>query len=221
VITILGIMTLSGLAGSTGVTLIVLPALFITVPGDTLSAAAAELLGMRLTAGAARLVFALFTLNLIVIGIVAAAGVTGHVDYLFETVPPPQLHWLVVILAWVVFCVGLVLTFNAELHVLPWLIPSVIVTFLLQQGATVIAGSVVGTLVAGAILGAYANLVGEHPERPPRLVLLLGGFFVLTVGGLCVRGVTALFGATQYPDCKTSATLPCKSQLLRSRSPSA
>jgi hypothetical protein len=54
---------------------------------------------MRLTAGAARLVFALFTLGLIVIGIVAAAGVTGHVDYLFETVPPPQLHWLVVILA--------------------------------------------------------------------------------------------------------------------------
>ena len=194
VITTLGITTLSGLAGSTGVTLIVLPALFITVPGDTLSAAAAELLGMRLTAGAARLVFALFTLGLIVIGIVAAAGVTGHVDYLFETVPPPQLHWLVVILAWVVFCVGLVLAFNAELRVLPWLIPSVIVTFLLQQGATVIAGSVVGTLVAGAILGAYANLVGAHPERPPRLVLVLGGFFVLTVGGLGVRGVTAFFG---------------------------
>lgn len=57
-----------------------------------------------------------------------------------------------------------------------------------------IAGSVVGTLFAGAILGAYANLVGAHPERPPRLVLLLGGFFVLTVGGLGVRGVTALFG---------------------------
>src|SRR5215213_4191909 len=55
VITTLGITMLSGLVGSTGVTLIVLPALFITVPGDTLSAAAAELLGMRLTAGAARL----------------------------------------------------------------------------------------------------------------------------------------------------------------------
>ena len=54
-------------------------------PGDTLSAAAAELLGMRLTAGAARLVFAFYTLGLIVTGIVAAAGVTGHVDYLFET----------------------------------------------------------------------------------------------------------------------------------------
>lgn len=54
---------------------------------------------MRLTAGAARLVFALFTLGLIVIGTAAAAGVTGHVDYLFETVTAPQLHWMVVILA--------------------------------------------------------------------------------------------------------------------------
>lgn len=60
-------------------------------------------------------------------------------------------------------------------------------------GGNGLAGSVVGTLVAGAMLGAYANLVGAHPERPPRLVLLLGGFFVLTVGGLGVRGVTALF----------------------------
>ncbi len=83
--------------------------------------------------------------------------------------------------------------FDAELGVLWWLIPSVIGTFLVQQGATVLAGSVVGTLIAGAVLGAYANLVGAHPERPPRLVLLLGGFFVLTVGGLGVRGVTALF----------------------------
>jgi uncharacterized membrane protein YjjP (DUF1212 family) len=194
VITTLGLTTLPSLVESTGVTLIVLPALFITVPGDTLSAAAAELLGMRLTAGAARLVFAFYVLGLIVIGIVAAAGITGHVDDLFETVPPPQLPELVVILAWAVFCVGLVLAFNAQLRVLAWLIPSVIVTFLIQQGATIAAGSVVGTLVAGAILGAYANIVGAHPERPPRLVLVLGGFFVLTVGGLGVRGVTALFG---------------------------
>lgn len=41
------------------------------------------------------------------------------------------------------------------------------------------------TLVAGVVLAAKA---------PPRLVLLLGGFFVLTVGGLGVRGVTSFFG---------------------------
>lgn len=56
-----------------------------------------------------------------------------------------------------------------------------------------VAGSVVGTLVAGAVLGAFANLVRAHPQRPPRLILLLAGFFVLTVGGVGIRGATALF----------------------------
>lgn len=185
--------SLPGLAERTSVTLVVLPALFITVPGDTLSAAAAELFGGRITAGSARLVFGFYILGLIVIGIVAAVGATGHLEYLSETVPPPQLPELAVVLAWVAFCAGLVLAFNAELNVLWWLIPSVIGTFLLQQGATVVAGSVVGTLVAGAVLGAFANLVGAHPQRPPRLILLLAGFFVLTVGGVGIRGATALF----------------------------
>jgi uncharacterized membrane protein YjjP (DUF1212 family) len=193
-VTALGLTALSGLAATTGVTLLVIPALFITVPGDTLSAAAGELLGGRLTAGVVRLGLGLFVLGLIVIGIVAAADVTGHLDALSETLPPPDLPYLVTLAGWVVFSAGLVLAFNAEPQVFLWLVPSVIVTFLLQQGATRLAGAVLGTLVAGAALGAFANLLDAGPRRPPRLVLVLGGFFVLTVGGLGVRGVTAIFG---------------------------
>ncbi len=193
-LTVLGVTVLSGLAERTGVTLMVLPALFIVVPGDTLSAAAAELLGGRLTAGAVRLVFAFFTLGLIVIGIVAATGVTGHGEALVETLPPPELPYVLVLVGWAVFCLGLVLAFNAETPALLWLVPSVLVTFLLQQGVTRLAGAVVGTLVAGAALGAFANLVSADHRRPPRLILLLGGFFVLTVGGVGLRGATALLG---------------------------
>jgi uncharacterized membrane protein YjjP (DUF1212 family) len=193
-VTVLGLTVMSGLAERTGVTLMVLPALFIVVPGDTLSAAAAELLEGRLTAGAVRLVFAFFTLGLIVIGIVAATGVTGHGEALVETLPPPELPYVVNLAGWAVFCVGLVLAFNAEPPALLWLVPSVIGTFVLQQGVTRLAGAVVGTLVAGAALGGFANLVSAHPRRPPRLILLLGGFFVLTVGGMGLRGATALLG---------------------------
>lgn len=194
VVTVAGITVLSGLAERTGVTLMVLPALFIVVPGDTLSAAAGELLGGWFTAGSIRLVYALFTLGLIVIGIVAAAGVTGHGDTLFETLPPPQLPLAVILAGWVVFSVGLVLVFNAEPGILGWLVPSVLGTFLLQQAATWLADDIVGTLVAGAALGAFANVAGAGPHRPPRLLLFLGGFFVLTVGGVGVRGVTAVLG---------------------------
>ena len=86
------------------------------------------------------------------------------------------------------------LAFNAEPGTLVWLVPGVIGTFLLQQGVTHLAGAVLGTLVAGAALGAGANLVGARPQSPPRLILLLGGFFVLTVGGVGVRGATSLLG---------------------------
>ena len=193
-LTVLGVTLLSGVAERTGVTLMVLPALFIVVPGDTLSAAAAELLQGRLSAGAVRLVFAFFSLGLLVVGVVAGTGVTGHGDALVETLPPPELPYVATLLGWVVFSVGLVLAFNAEPKVLFWLVPSVIGTFLLQQGFTRLAGAVVGTLAAGAALGAFANLVSAHPRRPPRLILVLGGFFVLTVGGLGLRGATALLG---------------------------
>jgi uncharacterized membrane protein YjjP (DUF1212 family) len=193
-VTVLGLTVLSGLASTTGVTLLVIPALFITVPGDTLSAAAAELLTGRMTAGAVRLIFGLFVLGLIVVGIVAGAGATGHLDALSETLPEPSLPYAVLLAGWVVFSAGLVLAFNADPVVFLWLVPSVIATYLLQQGATHVAGSVVGTLVAGAVLGAFAHLVDAYDVAPPRLILLLGGFFVLTVGGLGVRGVTAFFG---------------------------
>ena len=194
IVTTLGLTVLSGLAEETGVTLMVLPALFIVVPGDTLSAAAGELLDGHLTAGTVRLVFGFLTLGLIVIGIVAATDITGHGEALVETLPPPELPLVIVLAGWVVFCAGLVLAFNAEPGVLLWLVPGVLVTFLLQQGVTRLAGAVIGTLLAGAVLGACANLVGAHPRRPPRLILLLGGFFVLTVGGVGVRGVTSLLG---------------------------
>jgi uncharacterized membrane protein YjjB (DUF3815 family) len=194
IVTTLGLTVLSGLAEQAGVTLMVLPALFIVVPGDTLSAAAGELLGGHLTAGTVRLVFGFLTLGLIVIGIVAATGVTGNGDALVETLPPPELPLVVVLAGWVVFCAGLVLAFNAEPGALVWLVPGVIGTFLLQQGVTHLAGAVIGTLTAGAALGAAANTVSAHPRRPPRLILLLGGFFVLTVGGVGVRGATSLLG---------------------------
>lgn len=194
IVTTVGLTAMSGLAERTGVTLVVLPALFIVVPGDTLSAAAGELLGGHLTAGTVRLVFGFLTLGLIVIGIVAATGVTGHGEALAETLPPPELPLVVVLVGWVVFSLGLVLAFNAEPEALVWLVPGVIGTFLLQQGITRLGGAVIGTLAAGAVLGACADLVAAHPRRPPRLILLLGGFFVLTVGGVGVRGATALLG---------------------------
>jgi uncharacterized membrane protein YjjB (DUF3815 family) len=176
------------------VVLVVVPALFVVVPGDYLSAAAAELIAGRITAGATRLVYAAFVLALLVVGIVAGAEMTGNENLLTETPVSPQLPFIAVLLAWVVFAVGLVLAFNAHPSALPWLIPTVLGTYLVQQGTTRLVGDITGTLVAGVLLGSVASIAASRPGRPPRLVLILGGFFVLTVGGLGLRGATALIG---------------------------
>ena len=129
--TTLGLTMLSGLAEQTAVTLLVLPALFIVVPGDTLSAAAGQLLGDHLTAGTAELVFGFLTIGLIVLGIVAATGVAGPGDTLVETLPPPELPLVIVLAGRVGVLRGPVLAFDAETGVLLWLVPGVIGTFLL------------------------------------------------------------------------------------------
>ena len=193
-LTILAATLLSGLARATGVVLVVVPALFIVVPGDYLSAAAGELIGGRVAAGATRLVYAAFVLALLVVGIAGGAEITGRTDLLEEHPVTPTLPFAVVVLAWIPFSIGLTLAFNAHLSALRWLIPTVIGTYLVQQGATELVGDITGTLVAGIALGAVANIASRPAHRPPRLVIVLGGFFVLTVGGLGLRGATALIG---------------------------
>ena len=193
-LTLIAALVLSGLVTRSGVVLVVVPALFVVVPGDYLSAAAAELIGGRITSGATRLVYAAFVLALLVVGIAAAAEIAGGDSLLTETPVDPSLPFIAVVLAWVPFSVGLVLAFNAPLSALPWLVPTVIGTYLVQQGATRLVGDITGTLLAGIALGTFAGIASRPAGRPPRLVLLLGGFFVLTVGGLGLRGATALLG---------------------------
>ena len=37
-------------------------------------------------------------------------------------------------------------------------------------------------------------LIADDPDRPPSLVVILGGVFVLTVGSMALRGITTLAG---------------------------
>ncbi|MFC9492089.1 hypothetical protein ACFTZM_39280, partial [Streptomyces hydrogenans] len=55
-------------------------------------------------------------------------------------------------------------------------------------------GETGGTFVAAVVLAALATLLSRGPDRPPRLLLVLPGFFTLTVGSLGMRGLTTLAG---------------------------
>jgi uncharacterized membrane protein YjjB (DUF3815 family) len=57
-----------------------------------------------------------------------------------------------------------------------------------------VAGPDAGTFIAAGLLAAAAGFLELSPSRPPRIVLILGGFFALTVGSVALRGLTTLAG---------------------------
>jgi len=174
---------------------VMIPALFVLIPGDYLCAATAEIAVGQLTPGAVRLAQAAFTLLEIAVGIVIAAEVSGAgTASLFEaTVPRGLPYWLIVI-SWVPFVFGLALTFSARMRDVPWILALTYLAWGVQLGVTRWLGPDAGTFIAAGLLAAAAGFLELSPGRPPRIVLILGGFFALTVGSVALRGLTTLDG---------------------------
>jgi uncharacterized membrane protein YjjP (DUF1212 family) len=181
-----------------GPIILMVPALFVLIPGDYLCAATAEIAVGQLTPGAVRLAQAAFTLVEIAAGILIAAEVTGAgTAGLFESTEPRALPYWLIVIFWVPFVVGLGLTFSARARDLPWILALTYLAWGVQLGVTKWVGPTAGTFIAAALLAGAAGFLELSPSRPPRIVLILGGFFALTVGSLVLRGLTTLDGGHQ------------------------
>ncbi|WAL75674.1 threonine/serine exporter family protein [Kitasatospora sp. YST-16] len=178
-----------------GAVLLMLPALFYFVPGDLLSAAAVELAAGFLTTGAVRLVYAVFLLLQLYLGVMLGVYATGgDTSAMFDVAAHADLPRWATFLSWVVFTLGTVLAFAVPWRLLPVLLGTVYLTVAVQSGATKLVGEVGGTFAAAVALGVLATVVAAGPGRPPRMLLALPGFFTLTVGSLGMRGLTSLAG---------------------------
>lgn len=178
-----------------GPLVLMVPAMFVLIPGDFLCAATAEIAVGQLTPGAVRLAQAAFTLVELAIGVVIAAEVSGvSPDALFDSVVPPVLPFWLVAASWVPFTLGLVLTFSARMRDLPWILGLTYLAWFAQLGITRWVGPTAGTFAAALLLAAAAGALERSPRNPPRLVLIIGGFFALTVGALALRGLATLDG---------------------------
>ncbi|MFB7108637.1 threonine/serine exporter family protein [Streptomyces sp. NPDC056291] len=178
-----------------GPVLLMLPALFYFIPGDYLSAATAELAAGLITTGAIRLVYSLFLLVQLYVGVllgVLFAGASPHA--LFEVAAHSDLPRWALFLAWIVFTAGTLLAFAIPLRFFWPLLLLVYVTIGVQSALTKLAGETGSTFVAAVVLASAATLIARGPRRPPRLILILPGFFTLTVGSLGMRGLTTLAG---------------------------
>jgi uncharacterized membrane protein YjjP (DUF1212 family) len=178
-----------------GPMIVMVPALFVLIPGDFLCAATAEIAVGQLTPGAVRLAQAAFTLVEIAAGVLIAAEISGvGTRGLFEAVVPPALPVALIVSSWVPFVFGLALTFSARMRDVPWVLALTYLAWGVQFGMTRWVGPTAGTFVAAVLLAVAAGYLEISASRPPRIVLILGGFFALTVGALALRGLTTIDG---------------------------
>ena len=178
-----------------GPMILMVPALFVLIPGDFLCAATAEIAVGQLTPGAVRLAQAAFTLVEIAAGVLIAAEISGvGTGGLFETSVPSALPVALIVASWVPFAFGLALAFSARMRDVPWMLALTYLGWGTQLGVTRWIGATAGTFVAATLLAAAAGYLEVSARRPPRIVLILGGFFALTVGALALRGLTTIDG---------------------------
>src|ERR1700722_16745157 len=191
-----------------GAVLLMIPGLFILIPGDLLCAATAEIAVGEFTPGAVRLGQAAVTLVQLAAGVMIAAELTGAgLRALSQPAAPAHSlpDWLIAV-AWLPFTVGLALTFNARMRDVPWMLLLVYLAWgaqelvlahslvVPQEGET---GATAAVFVAATILLLAAGVLEQFRGLPPRGVTILAGFFALTVGAVALRGLTALAGSPQ------------------------
>ncbi|BCY11343.1 threonine/serine exporter family protein [Actinoplanes sp. L3-i22] len=174
---------------------LILPALFYFIPGDAISAAALELAANRMTAGAARLVYSTVVLLVLAFGALMATVVLGVPrSALFDVSVPGNLGPVGVWGGWVLFALGVMLTFSMALRDFPWALGLVLLTAAVTEVGTRALGDPAGTFLGAVVMMTVALWLGRRPGSPPAYVLYLGAFYVLTPGSHGLRGLESWIG---------------------------
>lgn len=178
-----------------GPVLVMVPALFVMIPGDFLCAAAAEVAVGQFTVGTIRLVQSFLVLFELAAGVIIGAAISGAgTSSLITSTTVDNMPWILTALAWIPFTIGMALTFCARPRDVRWLLLGVYLAWGTQLLGTWFFGAAAGTFLAAFVLTVAGVWLGRKPGRPPTLVIILGGVFVLTVGSMALRGITTLAG---------------------------
>ncbi|HEY7198437.1 MAG TPA: threonine/serine exporter family protein [Gaiellaceae bacterium] len=187
---------------------LIVPALFYFIPGDAISAAALELADNRITAGASRLVYSIVVLLVLSFGaLVATVLVQVPTSALFDVSVPGNLGQLGVWGGWVLFALGVMLTFSMAPRDFPWALGLVLLTAAAADLGTRAFGDPVGTFVGAIVMTTAAVLLGRRPSLPPAYVLYLGAFYVLTPGSHGLRGLESWIGGNAIQGVTSLGTM--------------
>src|SRR5262245_672486 len=136
---------------------LMVPALFFFIPGDAITAGALELADNRITAGASRLVYSLVVLLVLAFGaLVATVLARVPQSALFDVDVHGNLGFFETWGGWVLFALGVLLTFSMAARDFPWALGLVLLTAAAAEIGTRAFGDPIGTFVGAVVMTTAA-----------------------------------------------------------------
>jgi uncharacterized membrane protein YjjB (DUF3815 family) len=175
--------------------LLMVSALFVFIPGDSITMQAVELIDGHWSAGVARLFYSIVLLLLLAVGAVFAAALTGtSTDLLAPGSATGDFPWWAPYPGHIIFTIGVALAFQMRWSDVPLaIIVTLIVTAVGQAGAYLFGGNA-GTFLAAIAMVVIARYIARNPNRSPAYVFIITPFFTLTPGSHGLRGFESLIG---------------------------
>lgn len=188
--------------------LLMIAALFVFIPGDSITMQAVELIDGHWSAGVSRLFYSIALLTLLAAGAVFAAGVTGTAtDMLAPGSAASDFSWWAAYPGHIIFTIGVALAFQMRWADVPLaILVTLIVTAVGQVGAYLF-GSNVGTFIAAIAMTVLCRYIARNPKRSPAYVFMITPFFTLTPGSHGLRGIESLIGGQPIAGIKDFETL--------------
>lgn len=157
----------------------------VLLPGALIVTGLTELAAGAMVAGSSRLAYGLTQLLLFVLGVGAALALVGDAADLLEVTRPVGLGWWAPLLGVGVVTVAMTLMESVPVRQAPWLLITVLATYLAQSLTLAAVDSRWAGAFVGAVVAALASTVVEY-VRPqlPRMVAFLPSFWLLVPGSL-------------------------------------
>ena len=175
--------------------LLLISALFVFIPGDSITMQAVELIDGRWTAGVARLFYSITLLLLLVIGAVLAAAVTGtSTDLLAPGNAAGYFPWWAPYPGHLIFTIGVALAFQMRWSDVPLAIAVTLVVTAIGQAGGIVFGDTAGTFLAAIGMTVIAGYIARKPKRAPAYVWMITPFFTLTPGSHGLRAFESIIG---------------------------
>jgi uncharacterized membrane protein YjjP (DUF1212 family) len=174
-------------AANDGLMRVIAPSLVAILPGLSLTVGAMEVAGSAIIAGAARLIYGIVQLMLMVFGVALGTGLAGKVA---PQAPSPQMGPWSYYVAILVIGAGLYIYLSAPRGSLVWLTLAVGVALIGQQVGTLFFSPAHAGALGAALVLPFALMASRLKHAPTPLVMVLAAFWALVPGSMSFESMS-------------------------------